>query len=234
MWKKIKKRLIRFQNSIIEKYIIRYNLQKYIINPFHILYKKANKITWNNTFWFGIPVKKCPLDLWIYQEIIFEQFPDIIIESGTYLGGTAFYLAYLCDLIDNGEVISIDILENEGRPNHKRIKYLIGSSTSEYIKKEIINYVKEKEKILVILDSDHTKQHVLNELRFYSKLVSIGSYIIVEDSDLAGNPVYRGPGEGPMEAINEFLKENDEFIIDKTKEKFFMTFNPNGFLKRIK
>lgn len=87
---------------------------------------------------------------------------------------------------------------------------------------------------MVILDSDHKKVHVLNELKIYSKFVSKGSYLIVEDSNINGHPVLPNFGLSPMEAIKDFLKENKNFIIDKTKEKFFLTFNPNGYLKRIK
>jgi cephalosporin hydroxylase len=96
--------------------------------------------------------------------------------------------------------------------------------------------VNERKKIMVILDSDHSKEHVLKELNFYHGLVSKGSYLVVEDSNLNGHPVHSGwgTGPGPMEAIEEFLPEHPEFVIDKTKEKFLMSFNPNGYLKKVK
>ena len=88
---------------------------------------------------------------------------------------------------------------------------------------------------MVILDSDHTRNHVLKELELYSELVSKGSYLIVEDSNINGHPVYSGFGQGPgpWEAVLEFLPKHPEFEIDRTKEKFLMSFNPNGFLKKI-
>lgn len=181
----------------------------------------------------GIPVLKCPLDLWIYQEIIFKTRPDIIIECGTAKGGSALYLASVCDLVNNGRVITVDIEDNKDKPKHKRITYLLGSSISKQIIEKIKKLVGNK-KIMVILDSDHSKQHVLSELKIYSKFVTKESYLIVEDTNINNHPVLSNFGPGPMEALKEFLKENKNFIIDKEKEKFYLTFNPKGYLKKIK
>jgi len=85
---------------------------------------------------------------------------------------------------------------------------------------------------MVILDSEHCKDHVLKELQIYNSFVNKGSYLIVEDSDINGHPVRPGWGPGPMEALNEFLKENNDFVIDDSREKFLMTQNPRGYLKR--
>ena len=217
-------------NESIEK---RDDQKQNIINHFHELYYNSSAQTWGNTFWLGVPAQKCPLDLWVYQEIIFELRPDIIIETGTADGGSVLFLASICDLLNNGRVITIDIEKKERRPQHKRITYLLGSSTSKEIVDKIRKQINDKDKILVILDSDHSKEHVLNELRIYAKLVNIGSYIIVEDSNVNGHPVFQKHGPGPMEAIKEFLKDDKKFIIDRSKEKFFLTFNPNGYLKKI-
>ncbi len=203
-----------------------------IPKTFHKMYYESPS-TWKNTYWLGTPLLKCPLDLWIFQEIIYELKPDIIVECGTNRGGSASFLATLCDLVDNGKIISIDIEKFENRPEHERIKYLLGSSTSDKIVEQVKSSIKEKDKVLVILDSDHSKKHVLNELRIYNGLVTKGSYIIVEDSNVNGHPVAPGFGPGPMEAIKTFLKENRNFKIDKTKEKHYLTLNPNGYLKRI-
>ena len=93
--------------------------------------------------------------------------------------------------------------------------------------------ISDKDKVMVILDSDHHKEHVLNELRIYGKFVTKESYIIVEDTNINGHPVYPDFGPGPMEAVEEFLRENKNFVIDKTREKFYLTFNPRGYLKKI-
>lgn len=172
------------------------------------------------------------MDLWIYQEIIFEVKPNIIIECGTAKGGSALFLVFVCDLVDNGRVITIDIEDRRERPRHSRIKYLLGSSVLEEIVGQVRKLISDKDKVMVILDSDHHKEHVLNELRIYSKLVTKGSYIIVEDTNINGHPVAHDFGPGPMEAVEEFLKENTNFVIDKSREKFYLTFNPRGYLKK--
>jgi cephalosporin hydroxylase len=205
-----------------------------IVNLFHILYYHSYERTWGNTFWLGIPVQKCPLDLWIYQEILYELKPDIIIECGTADGGSALFLASICDILNNGRIITIDIEEKENRPQHERITYLTGSSTSAEIVKQIQKFINKKDKVMVILDSDHSKEHVLNELKIYSNLVTTGSYLIVEDTNVNGHPAFPGHGPGPMEAVEEFLKANNDFIIDKNKEKFYLTFNPKGYLQKIR
>ncbi|GAI83537.1 unnamed protein product, partial [marine sediment metagenome] len=98
---------------------------------------------------------------------------------------------------------------------------------------KVKSLVGNEDKIMVILDSDHSKQNVLNELRIYSKFVTKGSYLIVEDTNINGHPVYPEFGPGPMEAVDDFLKENKDFVVDKNKEKLILTFNPNGYLKKI-
>lgn len=227
--------LNKFLKIFINKTKITNFVNKNIVDQFHLLYFNSWKKTIRNTYWLGVPTIKCPLDCWIYQEIIYKIKPDLIIECGTSYGGSALFIASLFDLIDNGKVITIDISEEKkNKPQHKRIQYLIGSSISNKIIKQVKSQISANDKVMVILDSDHKKGHVLNELKIYSKFVSKGSYLIVEDSNINGHPVLPNFGLGPMEAIEDFLKENKNFIIDKTKEKFFLTFNPNGYLKRIK
>jgi cephalosporin hydroxylase len=87
---------------------------------------------------------------------------------------------------------------------------------------------------MVTLDSLHTRDHVIQELRLYSPFVTPGNYLVVEDSNVNGNPIYPGTGPGPMEALSEFLAENNHFISDREREKYGFTFNPRGWLKRIK
>lgn len=191
---------------------------------------------WKNTYWFGIPALKCPLDLWLYQEIINEQKPDFIIESGVAFGGTTAFLADMCNLAGKGEVIGIDINISEqtrlSLSKYNNIRLIQGSSVSSDVVQQVSQLVNDKN-ALVILDSDHAKDHVLQEILTYCKFVPQGGYLIVEDTNLNGHPVFPEFGPGPMEAVEEFLKENSEFYIDKDCHKFITTFNPNGYLKRL-
>ncbi len=211
-----------------------FNPPKNIEEEFHSKYYYSK--VWSDTYFMGKKVFKCPNDLWIYQEIFWEIKPDAVIECGTFHGGSALYYAHLFDMMNiDGTVITIDVDAMPDMPVHKRIKYLSGSSVSKEIVEQVKEFVKDKKKVMVILDSDHSKEHVAKELELYHGLVSKDSYLVVEDSNLNGHPVYSGFGQGPgpMEALKEFLPNHPEFVIDKSKEKFLMTFNPNGYLKRI-
>lgn len=205
---------------------------RFYIKGFHKLYYYSfNSNNWFNTRWLGALLLKCPLDLWIYQEIIYETKPEVIIETGTAHGGSALFFASICDLLGKGEVITIDI--NECDISHSRVTKIIGNSVS----KEVINRVKEimrGKTAMVILDSDHSKKHVLKEMELYSTFVSVGNYLVVEDTNINGHPVLTTWGEGPMEAVNEFLKNRKDFEVDQSREKFLVTFFPKGFLRRIK
>jgi cephalosporin hydroxylase len=205
-----------------------------IVRDFHRLYYESEKRTWSNTFWLGHPSAKCPLDLWIYQEILFERRPDVIVESGTFFAGTAYFLACMCDLIDNGRVITIDIRERQPhrRPRHPRIEYRTGSSTAPEVVAAVKEALQPGERVMVILDSNHRREHVLAELQAYSPFVTPGDYLIVEDTNINGHPVAEDFGPGPMEAVEGFMAGNKEFSIDESREKFFMTFNPRGYLRR--
>ena len=201
-----------------------------ITDAFHRVY--YDTAVWKDTYWLGVRTQKCPLDLWIYQEILFEQRPDLIIETGTAHGGSALYLASVCDLLGRGEIVTVDIHPIDGRPAHDRITYLTGSSTAPDVVAEIERLAEGREHVLVILDSDHARDHVLDELRIYSRFVSPGGYVIVEDTNVNGHPVFPEHGPGPMEAVEAFLAETEELEVDSTREKFFLTFNPRGFLRK--
>ena len=210
------------------------NFVKQIVDNFHKLYYYTSSLgmTWKNTYWMGIPIQKTPMDCFVYQEIIHSIKPDYIIETGTKVGGSALFFASICDIINHGEVITIDINKEDKLPTHNRIAYLTGNSLDEniidFIKPRIVN-----KKVMVILDSDHSKEHVLRELEIYSKFVSEYSYLIVEDTNIYGFPVVGQFYEGPLEAIKEFLKTNKNFKVDRSCEKFFMTFSPCGFLIKV-
>jgi cephalosporin hydroxylase len=208
--------------------------QEELVNAFHWLYYYSQDQTWHNTYWLGVPVRKCPLDLWVYQEILFKVRPDVILETGTFLGGSALFLASMCDLLGKGHVISIDIEDRPDRPKHSRITYLRGSSISEDVIRQVRDWVRPSDQVLAIFDADHSKDHVLSELRSYAPFITEGGYFIVEDSNNNGHPVVPEHGPGPMEAIDDFLAEDDNFVSDRTWEKFYLSFNPRGYLKRIR
>jgi cephalosporin hydroxylase len=210
--------------------------QKDTVEAFHRLFHSSWLDTWANTRWLGVPCEKPPTDLWVYQEIVFELRPDFIIESGTRYGGSAIFLATLCDAVDHGHVVTIDVQSLASapscRPIHPRVTYLLGSSTSSETLAEVRSTVAGAATVLVILDSDHAMTHVLDELRLYGELVTPGSYLIVEDTQFNGHPIAPEFGPGPWEAVEVFLKNTTEFAPDYSREKFLLTFNPRGYLRK--
>lgn len=207
-----------------------------VVRRFHELYYRryrgaedgANTI---NLSWFGHHLMKCPLDLWIYQELLVRTCPDIVVETGTFHGGSALFFAMILDHLGHGRVLTVDIEPKPNRPEHPRVSYVIGSS----VESRVIDQVREEvggHRAMVVLDSNHDAEHVYKEILAYSPLVQPGDYLIVEDTNLNGHPALPGFGPGPMEAVDKFLSENDDFVIDQRCERFLMTLNPRGYLRR--
>ena len=206
------------------------------IDIFHIYYEQ-NRI-WEHSSWLGVPIWKLPSDAFVIQELIYKVRPDYIIETGTGKGGSAFFYASILELIGKGMVITIDIEsffnKNDTKGNIKyRIIQLRGDSVSHQVLEKVRSFVRG-ETALVILDSWHISDHVLKELELYSPFVNVGSYLIVEDTHILNPVPWEHSDPGPMAAVKEFLSKRDDFIIDKECEKFGMTFNPSGYLRRIK
>lgn len=186
--------------------------------------------------WMGVRAMKNPLDAWIYQEIIYEVKPEVIIEIGSADGGSTLFFADLLELIGKGKVISIDIDREKYKAKHQRIITFTGDSSSEKIVSKVKKHCKGKS-VMIIHDGDHTKKQVLKDLEQYWNLVSVGSYLIVEDGiidlfkpgDMIGH--YE---DGPLLAIEEFMETNDHFEIDESRERYIITYSPRGFLKRIR
>ena len=204
-----------------------------IVEQFHRLYYHDSASTWRNTTYRGVGTQKCPLDLWIYQELLSRIRPELIIETGTNLGGSAYFLADLCETLGVGEVLTIDIEDRPGRPVHDRITYLQGSSVDPAIVERVAARRPPRNPVLVILDSDHTCSHVLAELETYAPMVTEQSYLIVEDTNVSGHPALPIYPAGPMEAVDLFLADHPEFVVDRDQEKFLMTFSPSGYLRRL-
>ncbi len=203
--------------------------QQQIINLFHS--------TWGGTFknkWYGISTVQNPLDVWITQEIMFETKPDVVVECGTYHGGSAILWAtILKNIVPDARIITIDIkdVRDPAAKVHplavESVDFLLGSSTDPKIVAEVKRRVKGK-KVLLILDSLHTRDHVLDELNSYWDIVEVESYILVQDTV---HP--KGHMTGPGKAVKDFLAINKNFKIDQTRERFGLTNNRNGFLKRV-
>lgn len=207
-----------------------------IVDAFHQLYFE----TWDgaqrtlNVNWLGYRATKCPFDLWTYQEIVVETRPELIVESGTRLGGTSLFLATILDLLGgSGRVVTIDVNRDARFPKHPRIEYLTGSSLDEPISAGVRRAAAGR-RTMVILDSLHTAEHVGAELAIYADLVSVGCYLIVEDTNVNGHPVLPDYGPGPTEAIQAFLAGDDRFVVDRDRERFMLTLNPGGYLRRTR
>jgi cephalosporin hydroxylase len=209
-----------------------YERRKRTIQKFHRLYYESPTQTWKNTRWLGTPAYKTPLDLWVYQELIVSLRPQLVVETGTAAGGSALFLATVCDAVGSGEVLSIDSEFRPERPTHERVTYVTGSSVAPETLNIVAEHAKGKAPVMVILDSDHSRGHVLAELREYADFVTPGSYLVVEDTNLNGHPVMPNFGPGPKEAVVDFLRERSDFRQDAEQEKFFLTFNPGGYLRR--
>ncbi len=195
-------------------------------------------------YWMGHRALKNPLDAWIYQEIIYQVRPDYIVEIGNANGGTTLFLANICDLLNHGSIIGLDIDHSIFGVKHPRIELITGDCSSPEILETVRRKVQGK-KVLVIHDAEHTRGAVLRDLRLYAPLVSVGSYLIVEDSfeglkgfnygrgDKVGVFAIRNP-DTPLQAIEEFIQDNPEFIIDRSRERYILTANYKGFLKRVR
>lgn len=186
------------------------------------------------TTYFGVKTLKSPIDAWVYQEIVFQQQPDVIIEIGNYNGGSALYLAHICDAIGKGRVIGID-LSHETVPrhiaHHPRITFVDGDACQSFDR--VSKLVSADERVLIIEDSAHTFDNTLAVLRLYSGFLKTGDYFIVEDC-ICHHGLDVGPDPGPFEAVEAFLNENADFESDRSRERFLITWNPKGYLKRIK
>ncbi len=189
---------------------------------------------WAEVYWLGKQVVKCPMDLWVYQEIIFETQPEVLIETGTSGAGSAFFFATLFDLIGCGHVITVD---KDCYPHlfreHPRITYLTGDSISEEIAEQMWATAAGK-RTMVSLDSLHTYAHVSAELALYGELVSPGCYLVVEDTGLGGGSIGQSEwaNRAAVGAAAEFLATHQGFTIDKSRERHLLTSNHDGWIRR--
>ncbi|MCZ7660901.1 MAG: cephalosporin hydroxylase family protein [Xanthobacteraceae bacterium] len=201
-----------------------------------------------NFTWLGRPIIQFPQDIVALQEIIWKVKPDLVIETGVAHGGSLVFSASILELLGgSGRVLGIDIdirphnrAAIEAHPLAKRVDLLQGSSIDERIVEQVCAHARGKDKVMVVLDSNHTHAHVAAELRLYSPLVTKGSYLIVCDTVVDDMPADCfpdrpwGPGDSPKTAVREFLKSTERFQIDEEYEnKLLLTVCPEGYLECI-
>jgi cephalosporin hydroxylase len=199
--------------------------------------------------WLGRPIIQYPQDVLAVQEIIWRVRPDLVVETGIARGGSLILSASLLELLGgDGLVLGVDIdirehnrAEIERHPLSKRIKMIQGSSVSSETFKEVERLCEGRGRVLVMLDSNHTHEHVAKELELYSTLVREGSYLIVFDTVVEELPAEFsterpwGPGDNPLTAVREFLARNDRFEVDEEMQnKLLITAAPEGYLRCVK
>lgn len=212
-----------------------------------------NELHWKSFSWLGLPMWQLPEDVLRLQEFIWDFKPDIIVETGINLGGSALFFASMCQLIGKGEVISVDIsIPTEVRKaieNHAlsgAITLIEGNSISDDTLAKVNALAGSYEKMLVFLDSDHSYAHVLKELEKYSELLPVGSYIVAADGvmEYLGD-VPRGCrewiGDNPMTAAEKFVTLHPNFVIERPKARYHdekviesMSYWPSAWIKRVK
>jgi cephalosporin hydroxylase len=196
--------------------------------------------------WLGLPVIQLPTDIVAMQEVIWNAAPDLIIETGVARGGSLILSASILQLLGSGHVlgIDIDIREHnrkaiESHPLADRITLLQGSSVDDSVVHDATRHAEGAERVMVVLDSNHTHEHVLAELRAYAPLVSVGQYLVVCDTvveDLPPQdhrPRHWGPGDSPATALDQFLAEHAGFERDAAiHEKLLISSSPGGYVRR--
>ena len=218
-----------------------------------IIASAKNKYTYHFS-WLGLPIIQFPQDIVAMQELLWQVKPDLVIETGIARGGSLIFYASMlalnaqCGGPQQTHVLGIDIdirQHNreaiEAHPLSQRITMMQGSSVAPETTRSVRDFAEQYRNILVCLDSNHTHDHVLAELRAYAPLVSAGSYCVVFDTAIENVPADFfperpwGKGNNPMTAVDEFLKEHDGFIIDEMMDaKLMISVAPRGYLKRIR
>lgn len=210
-----------------------------VVDAFRDLYYRSGVAT--HLQWRGTRILKNPCDLWMTIELIQRIRPATIVETGTHEGGSALFFADISRLLGlTTTVITVDPNPKWSiDPKSAGIVSIRGYSTDpkmfDRVRAELRTNVPSgpPSPVMVFLDSDHSAANVLAELRLYSSLVTPNSFLVVEDTIVNGHPSYREHGPGPWEAVEQFLEETTSFEVDKDSERFLLTYNPSGWLRRI-
>ena len=178
--------------------------------------------------WMGVRSLKNPLDAWVYQEILYETRPEVVVELGSAHGGSTLFIAHMLDLTgQEARVVSVDLGHDEFHATHERIHKVTGDTRDPDVIRRAHELCDGK-RGLVVHDADHSADVVIEDLRNYSDLVAPGGYLIVEDGVrdfLSGRP-------GPVTAVEQFVAESPDFVVDAARERYVFTYNPRGFLRR--
>jgi cephalosporin hydroxylase len=185
------------------------------------------------TSWLGTPIWQNVLDLWTIQETIAEIRPALLIETGTNQGGSAMFYAHLMDLMGAGRVLTIDI-ECLHRLDHPRVEFLQGSSTDpEIIEQVRVAVSAAGGPVMVILDAEHAREHVAQELELYAQFVTPGSLLLSQDGVIDQLWLFADSRPGPLDANRDFLRRHPEFEYDRARnERFIITHHPCGWMRR--
>ncbi|MEH2526354.1 MULTISPECIES: cephalosporin hydroxylase family protein [unclassified Bradyrhizobium] len=197
--------------------------------------------------WLGLPIIQLPQDIVATQEIIWKSKPDVIIETGIAWGGSVALYASLLQLIGKGKVVAVDLNLMDhvsdqimSYPFSDRIHLYKGSSTDPQIVSKVQTHIEPGQSVMVLLDSNHTHQHVLEELRIYAPLVTKGQYVVVSDTVVEDIPAQThrtrpwGPGDNPKTALHAYLKESKRFEIDQEiNRKLLLTYTPDGYARCV-
>jgi cephalosporin hydroxylase len=191
--------------------------------------------------WRGDPIVKNPCDLWMMIELFQRLRPTAIVETGTYRGGSASFWADMLRVLEiPASVVTIDVHPQWSfAPESKGILSIVGPSTDPSVVGQVQSAIADAKArregpILVTLDSDHTQGHVAREMTLYSGLVTVGSYLVVEDTNVNGHPSRPDAGPGPWEAVTEFLAQRSDFVADRDCERYLLTYCPRGWLRRVR
>lgn len=211
----------------------------------------ADRYSWiHQSNWFGQPVLQLPHDMFALQEIIFKTRPRFIIEIGVAWGGSLLFYSTLMEALGGERIIGIDIyvpddlrarIASYGKLS-ERISWINASSVEQSTVDQVKAIVGDSTEVLVVLDSFHTHEHVLQELRLYSPFVGKGYYLVCFDTyveeipEIVENrPRPWGAGNNPRTAVNQFLEEDSRFEVDKLLEaKLLLSLSPGGYLKRVR
>ena len=238
-------RLIKVQTSTGER-----SVDIYTPEGFEIVADLFTRSGWQRKLsyevsWLGIPIIQLPEDIVIVQELVWRIRPDVIIESGVAHGGALVLYASILELLGRGRVIGIDIeirkynrLAIESHPLSRRIRLIEGSSTDPATFEDVRREIKPGERVMVMLDSNHARDHVRAELELYGQLVTPDSYVVVFDEVMpmvadAPNGKPQWDSDNPLEAVKDFLRDHPEFVPDRKPERLTVTYCRHGFLQRV-